>query len=181
MKVLILNSSGSGSAINSQVQDIKKVLSGKGFAASELILRDMKYSPCRGCFNCWVKTPGLCTFKDDGHIICREVLHSDFMLFASPVVMGYPSAMLKNALDRTLPLIHPYLEDVDGEVHHMKRYEKLPLMGLFLEKSGDTDDEDISIITAIFERAAINMHSRLGFVRLTTTSAEEIVNEIINN
>ena len=181
MNVLILNSFDSGSAINGQVKDIKGALSAKGVAASELVLRDMNYFPCRGCFDCWVKTPGLCVFKDDGPILCRAVLHSDFMLLASPVVMGYPSAMLKNALDRTLPLIHPYLEDVGGEVHHMKRYEQLPSMGLFLEKSRDTDDEDISIITAIFERAAINMRTGLGFVRLTTTPAEEIAHEIINH
>lgn len=120
-------------------------------------------------------------FKDDGDILCREVLHSDYVIIASPVIMGYPSAMAKNALDRIIPLIHPYLEDIDGEVHHMKRYEKYPVMGLLLEKSGDTDDEDITIITDIFERAALNLQSRLGFVKLTTSPVEEIANEIINN
>jgi len=181
MKVLILNGGGSGSDINSSIQVLKNELSGVGVETKELVLRDMKYSPCRGCFSCWVKTPGLCVFKDDGDILCREVIHSDYMIFASPVIMGYPSAMLKNALDRIIPLVHPYLEDVDGEVHHMKRYEKYPVMGLLLEKSGDTDDEDISIISDIFKRAAINIKSRLGFVKLATTPAEEIVNEIVNN
>ena len=52
---------------------------------------------------------------------------------------------------------------------------------VLLEKSGDTDDEDISIITEIFERAALNLQSRLGFVRLTSTPSEDIANEIINN
>ncbi len=181
MKVLILNSGGSDSAINSIVRDLKDTLSGHGVETGELILRDMKYSPCRGCFNCWVKTPGRCVFKDDGDVLCREVLHCDYVIIASPVIMGYPSAMAKNALDRIIPLIHPYLEDIDGEVHHMKRYEKYPVMGLLLEKSGDTDDEDITIITEIFERAALNLQSRLGFVKLTTSPVEEIANEIINN
>ncbi len=181
MKVLILNSAGDDSAINAVVRDLKNELAAKGAETGELILRDMKYSPCRGCFNCWVKTPGRCVFKDDGDVLCREVLHSDYVIIASPVIMGYPSAMAKNALDRIIPLIHPYLEDIDGEVHHMKRYEKYPVMGLILEKSGDTDDEDITIITDIFERAALNLQSRLGFVKLTTSSPEEIANEIINN
>jgi multimeric flavodoxin WrbA len=181
MKVLILNSGGSDSAINSIVRDLRDKLSGDGIETGELILRDMKYSPCRGCFNCWVKTPGRCVFKDDGDVLCREVLHCDYVIIASPVIMGYPSAMAKNALDRIIPLIHPYLEDIDGEVHHMKRYEKYPVMGLLLEKSGDTDDEDITIITDIFQRAALNLQSRLGFVKLTTSSVEEIANEIINN
>jgi len=181
MKALILNSFGSDSAMNSTLGDLKSKLSAQGVETGELVLRDMKYSPCRGCFNCWVKTPGLCVFKDDGDILCREVLHSDIILLASPVLMGYPSAMVKNALDRIIPLVHPYLEDLDGEVHHMKRYEKIPKMGLLLEKTGDTDDEDITIITEIFQRAALNLQSSLKFVQLTTTSAEELVNEIINN
>ncbi len=181
MKALILNSFGSDSAMNSTLSEIKSKLSAQGVETGELVLRDMKYSPCRGCFNCWVKTPGLCVFKDDGDILCREVLHSDLILLASPVLMGYPSAMVKNALDRIIPLVHPYLEDLDGEVHHMKRYEKIPKMGLLLEKTGDTDDEDITIITEIFQRAALNLQSSLKFVQLTTTSAEELVNEIINN
>lgn len=181
MKVLILNGGSGSTSLDSSIQDLKDKLSGKGVETAELILRDMKYSPCRGCFNCWVKTPGLCVFRDDGDVICREVLHSDFLLLASPVIMGYPSAMIKNALDRIIPLIHPYLEDIDGEVHHMKRYEKYPVMGLMLEKNPDTDDEDIAIINDIFQRAALNLQSRLSFVSLTTKPAEEMANEIINN
>jgi len=181
MKVVILNSGGRDSAVDSSVKDLKARLSVKGAETVELMLCDMKYSPCRGCFNCWVKTPGLCVFRDDGDTICREVNSSDFMLLASPVIMGYPSAALKNALDRIIPLIHPYLEDINGEVHHMKRYSKYPVMGLLLEKSGDTDDEDLAIIKDIFGRAAINLQSRLGLVEFITTPAEEIANEIINN
>lgn len=181
MKVLILNSGGSGSVTDSYVGELNNKLSQRGVETGELVLRDMKYSPCRGCFNCWVKTPGSCVFKDDGDIICREVLHSDYIILASPVIMGYPSAMVKNALDRIIPLIHPYLEDINGEVHHMKRYKKYPVMGLLLDKGGDTDDEDIEIITDIFERAALNLQSRLGFVKMTDSPAEEIINEIINS
>ena len=47
MKVLILNSGGSDSAINSSVQNLKNTLSSKGAETTELVLRDMKYSPCR--------------------------------------------------------------------------------------------------------------------------------------
>jgi multimeric flavodoxin WrbA len=181
MKVLILNGGTGSPSLDGSIRDLKDRLSANGVETGELVLRDMKYSPCRGCFNCWVKTPGLCVFRDDGDIICREVLHSDFLLLASPVIMGYPSAMIKSALDRIIPLIHPYLEDIHGEVHHMKRYEKYPVMGLLLEKSGDADDEDMTIIEDIFKRAALNLQSRLSFVNLTTKPAEEIVYEIINN
>ncbi len=28
------------------------------------IFADGKYSPCTGCFKCWLKTPGTCILKD---------------------------------------------------------------------------------------------------------------------
>jgi len=181
MKILFLNGSNAGSEMNSYIRSVMNSVSASGHEVRELVLRDMNYSPCRGCFNCWVKTPGLCIFKDDGDILCKEFLTSDIVVLASPVIMGYPSALAKNALDRIIPLIHPYLEDVGGEVHHMKRYKKYPVLSLLLEKSADTDDEDIEIINDIFTRAAINLQSSLKFVRLTNSPAEEAANAIINN
>jgi len=181
MNILIMNGSQNGSATDSRISEIMSMVSEKGHKVKELILREMNYSPCRGCFNCWVKTPGLCIFKDDGDILCREALNSDVIVLASPVIMGYPSALVKNALDRIIPLIHPYLEDVGGEVHHMKRYNKYPALALLLEKSEDTDDDDIEIIKEIFGRAALNLRSSLKFLKLTDSAAEETVNEIISN
>jgi multimeric flavodoxin WrbA len=181
MKILFMNGSSAGSDMNSYIRSVMNSVEAAGHEAGELVLRDMDYSPCRGCFNCWVKTPGLCVFKDDGDTLCREFLTADIVVLASPVIMGYPAALVKNALDRIIPLIHPYLEDVGGEVHHMKRYKKYPQLALLLEKSGDTDEEDIEIINNIFLRAAINLQSSLKFLRLTNSPAEEAAHAIINN
>jgi multimeric flavodoxin WrbA len=181
MKILFLNGSGSDSGINSYIGAAIDLLAAEGHSVKELVLRDMKYSPCRGCFNCWVKTPGSCVFKDDGDTVCREFITSDMVVLCSPIIMGYPSALAKNALDRTIPLIHPYLEDFGGEVHHMKRYEKYPELSLLLEKMEDTDSEDIEIIHDIFKRSALNMRSSLKFMKFTDSPVEEAVNAIINH
>ena len=181
MKILFLNGSNTGSEMNSYIRSVMNSVSASGHEVRELVLRDMNYSPCRGCFNCWVKTPGLCIFKDDGDILCNEFLTSDIVVLASPVIMGYPSALAKNALDRIIPLLHPYLEDFGGEVHHMMRYEKYPALALLLEKMEDTDSEDIEIIHDIFQRAALNIQSSLKFMKFTDSSVEEAVNAIINH
>ncbi|HQD90309.1 MAG TPA: flavodoxin family protein [Syntrophomonadaceae bacterium] len=181
MKVLFINGSGSESSINSYIHSAIDSLSANGHNARELVLRDMKYSPCRGCFNCWVKTPGTCVYKDDGDTICREFITSDIVILASPVIMGYPSALAKNALDRIIPLLHPHLEDFGGEVHHRMRYNKYPQLALLLEKMEDTDSEDIEIIHDIFRRAALNMQGSLKFMTFTDSPVEEVVNAIINN
>jgi hypothetical protein len=91
------------------------------------------------------------------------------------------SALVKNALDRIIPLIHPYLESVDNEAHHMKRYDSYPAWGLLLEKEEDTDQEDKSIIREIFGRATINQRSTMKFISTTETPLEEVVHAIDNN
>ena len=88
MKVLFINGSVSDSSINSYVRSAIDSLSANGHDAKELVLRDMKYSPCKGCFNCWVKTPGICVFKDDGDNICREFITSDMVVLSSPIIMA---------------------------------------------------------------------------------------------
>ena len=144
-------------------------------------LREMKIRPCTGCFHCWIKTPGTCSFKDESQVLCREYISSDLVLYASPLIMGYPSALMKNAMDRMIPLIHPYLQEIDGEVHHEKRYCNYPELGLLLEKEEDTDREDTAIVSDLFERAAINVMSRIRFMIFSDSPIEEVSGAINNN
>jgi len=181
MNILIVNGSPTESMLDIGITELKALLEKHNHTFDELTLRDMNYSPCRGCFNCWVKNPGKCIFKDDGDILCREIIHSDMVILASPLIMGYPSALIKNALDRIIPLIHPYLEGIDNEAHHMKRYERYPLLGLLLEKEEDTDQDDIDIINEIFTRAAINIRSSIKFITYTDKPIEEVIHAINHN
>ena len=179
MRITILN--GNPDADNKIFENYMQNLSGSiesNHSVTTLNLRDMDIRYCIGCFGCWVKTPGECSIKDDSHEVCRRSINSDLVLFASPVIMGFPSAVLKKAMDKMIPLVHPYSVIDQGEVHHLKRYKKYPKLGLILEKSGNTDDEDISIITDAFKRTAVNLKSRLYFSRLTSEPVEEVVDEI---
>ncbi len=144
-----------------------------------LVLRDMDIRRCTGCFGCWVKTPGECsTAADDSRVVRRESLDSDLLILTSPVIMGFTSALLKCAQDKLIPLLLPYFGFYGGESHHHARYDRYPAMGLLLQPSPDTDEEDIEIITDIFRRDAINFKADLVFSRLTTEAVDEIVNEI---
>ena len=94
--------------------------------------------------------------------------------------MGFTSALLKKAMERLLPLVHPYFEVVNGEIHHLSRYDRYPLIGLLIQKGRDADEEDIKIISDIYMRSAINIKTSLRFTKLTDDSVEEVVNEINN-
>lgn len=178
MRVLILNGSKASPGLDSMISKLKIGLENKNIDVLELKLKDMKYSHCIGCFNCWVKTPGTCVFRDDGDILCREFISSDMVILTAPLILGYPAASVKNALDRMIPLMHPYLEDVDGEAHHMKRYSKYPSLGLLLEKETDTDSEDVKIVGDIFMRAAIDIRCDLKFVKYTDEGIKGVLDEV---
>lgn len=86
-------------------------------------------SPCIGCFNCWIKTPGTCIYRDDaGTRFIREIWNADFLVFVSRITWGGYSANIKAYADRILPLLHPYFRKIKGEMHHKLRYGKLPLI-----------------------------------------------------
>ncbi len=93
----------------------------------------------------------------------RAVINADFVLWAAPLKMGFPSELLKRAMDKHLPLIHPYMVVDQSEAHHLKRYTHYPRVGLLIEKEADTDERDLQIITDIYCRTAINFKTRLEF------------------
>jgi hypothetical protein len=142
------------------------------------MLRDMNIRYCVGCWGCWVKTPGECLSKDDTAEICRAVIGSELTVFASPLIMGYPSALLKKTLDKLIPLVHPYTTLVQGEVHHVARYPAYPKFALLLEPEEDTDPEDLVIVSDLFKRSALNMKSNLAFSHVTTRPVEEAIHEV---
>ena len=182
MKITILN--GNSDADNLKFDNYLKELSGLLESSNHTInilkLREMDIKHCIGCFGCWVRTPGQCIFKDDSHDICREVINSDFVLFAAPLVMGFPGAVLKIAMDKLIPLVLPYIEMVNNrECHHEKRYDKeYPSIGLLIEREDDTDSEDIKIVSDIFSRFAINFKSSLYFIKEIDVSVQEVSDEI---
>ena len=180
MKVLILNGnpSAENKVFDEYLQSLSRSLQELGDEVNVSVLRDMNIKFCQGCWDCWLKTPGECCMADDSRTVSRDVINSDFVLFASPVVMGFTSALLKKAMDRMIPLIHPYFALVQDEFHHRPRYEKYPLFGLLLEKGDDTDEEDIEIITDIFRRASLDLKTSLEYMALSENPAKEVAREI---
>ena len=132
---------------------------------------NLKY--CTGCWSCWWRTPGLCAINDDGEEIFRSVINSDFVIFASPLKAGFTSSELKKITDRLVSLLHPYIKVKDGEFHHRKRYESYPDFGVIVLPEEDTDDEDLRIVSDIYDRLALNFHATKKYLRLAEKSRIE--------
>jgi multimeric flavodoxin WrbA len=178
MKITILNGNQEPSSFDSYLGQLELALETSGHAVIRLDLRDLPLRYCIGCWDCWVKTPGQCITQDASVEMDQAVINSDFVLWAAPLKMGFPSHLLKMAMDKHIPLIHPYMEVAYGEAHHLRRYSKYPRLGLLLEREVSTDDGDLRIVSDIFCRTAINLKTRLEFSLTTEKPVDVLVGRI---
>ena len=179
MQIAILNGEpDSTSEFQRFLSSVTQRLTEAGHAVHLLTLRKLDLKGCSGCWGCWVKTPGECVKRDDSAQVCRAAIRADLLLLASPMRMGFTTALLKRTLDQMIPLVHPYLEVEGGELHHRARYARSPKLGLLLGLNDSSDAEDIEITTAIWSRTARNLKSSMVFAVCTNRSAEEVADEI---
>ncbi|MBU0984426.1 MAG: NAD(P)H-dependent oxidoreductase [candidate division Zixibacteria bacterium] len=152
-----------GSLENNKVPDTVRAaltdeLAADGWTVDTMVLRDLNIAYCVGCFECWVKTPGMCRFNDDGREVARRFIQSDLVVFLTPVSFGGYSSALKRGLDRIICLISPFFKQVRGETHHRLRYNSYPRV-LALGTMPEADPESERIFCRLVERNAINVHS----------------------
>ncbi len=119
-------------------------------------LAGMEIKACRGCFSCWVKTPGHCIIEDDQESILRAMAASDRVVWLTPITFGGYSPELKKALDRIIPISLPFFGKVRGETHHPLRYPlRRRLLVIGTQKREDASSE--GIFRRLVERNAVNM------------------------
>ena len=179
MKITILNGNPEPASFDTYLADVRSGLEDEGNNVIQLDLRNLPLRYCIGCWGCWVKTPGQCSNGDTTSVeMDRAVINADFVLWAAPLKMGFPASLLKMALDKHLPLIHPYMVVDHGEGHHRKRYRHYPRVGLVVEKEPDSVERDLQIVSDIHCRTALNFKTRLEFALTTETRAAELARRI---
>jgi len=80
---------------------------------------DLKVKPCRGCFSCWLKTPGVCFHKDDMRQLLPKMHEADIVVYATPVYSYGMNAQMKNLIDRMIVLAEPFMEVSEGRSRHI--------------------------------------------------------------
>ncbi|MGB7761308.1 MAG: NAD(P)H-dependent oxidoreductase [Bryobacteraceae bacterium] len=175
-KVVILDGSGSADTDLSPILDVlSHVLQADGARIETFPLRNMKLAHCLGCFDCWVKTPGVCVEADDGREIAKAIVRSDVTVLFTPVTFGGYSPELKKMVDRFIQLISPFFAMDHGEVHHPPRYAHRPRL-LVVGVQRHPDPHEAHIFKTLAGRGAINLHppSYAAEVVLATEGADAL-------
>jgi len=158
MKALILDGSPPDDATEDAMRELLcEVLRAKGWEIETKRVAAMRVAPCRGCFNCWLKTPGECAIADDGREVARAVAGCDVLVFLSPVTFGGYSSRLKLAVDRLIPTVSPLFQKVHGEMHHKRRCPAHRFLALGWQDEPDADGA--AVFSRLAARNAINMHA----------------------
>jgi len=179
MKALILDGTKSSNDESTKIFNLMlEELNKLNWEVISIALEDINIGYCTGCFGCWVQTPGECIIKDYEENIVKDMVHSDLIIYLTPIVFGGYSSILKKALDRQIGRVLPYFVKINGEVHHSKRYEKQQsLLSIGLLDKHDSEKEDI--FKTLVARNAINMWA--PFQRAIISLKGEDVSEFSNH
>ncbi len=123
MNVLLVNGSPRGAQGNTAILD-RAFLEGaaeEGAACETVYLKDKTINYCTGCYTCWMKTPGVCIHRDDMPELLDKMRTANVMVFSTPLYIYTVSGLMKDFLDRILPLVHPFIDIRDGLCGHPAR------------------------------------------------------------
>lgn len=100
--------------------------------------------PCVGCFACWDKTPGECVLRDGFGDMGARIHRADEVHVISRYTCGGFSGFVKNVFDRSLGYVLPQFEVVNGETHHLRRYDEDKPFTFIFRGAALTEDEKAS-------------------------------------
>lgn len=86
-------------------------------------LSQLDIQSCRGCFACWSATPGKCCISDDVEKILQNSLGADLIIWSFPLYYFSVPGLLKNFIDRRLPMVSPFMDPNAENGGHESRYD----------------------------------------------------------
>ena len=128
------------------IHDLPQAVANALFSSldSDYIVIDanMKAAKCIGCFNCWLKIPGFCIFRDKLENVGQLVLSSKKLIIITEMLYGGVSIPVKRVLDRSIPGITPFFKMKEGKLHHWQRYKtETEILAIFHNSDNLSDSE----------------------------------------
>lgn len=137
--------------------EVQRQVQACGAAVTTIEAAPLQIRPCRGCFVCWLKTPGRCAIRDDHEPVLQALAEADMRILMTPVTWGGYSSALKKVMDRSIPILLPFFATYHGEIHHPQRYpghRRLLVIGT--QERGD--EAEAATFHRLVERNALNMN-----------------------
>ncbi|MBX4266950.1 flavodoxin family protein [Clostridium estertheticum] len=154
MKILALNGSPRGEKGNTEVI-LKQFLKGckkAGAAIETVYLKDKNIKHCNGCFSCWTKTPGICIYKDDMEGLLVKVSEADIIVYATPLYYFTVTGIMKDFMDRMLPLNNSEIVKIGENYSHPRRVKReIPTKSILISNCGFPNSTNFSGLVETFK------------------------------
>jgi len=180
MKALIINGSPRGQRSNSKIMSdfFEQGLKSAGVTTESVFLAELKLEYCRGCFGCWTSSPGKCVIEDGLNELLLKYTQADYIIFAAPVYYYTMPAVMKNFIDRLLPLATPQIhKDENGEFYHQTRHGKLPKTVLLTNCGfpGEGNFSGIKVAFTFLNPLAVICRNQGEILKVRQSPVKEIV------
>jgi len=166
MKAVIWNGSKQENTVAELIyESFNQALTKSGCNTQVIQLDNVEIAPCKGCFHCWIKTPGECIRNDYGRETTKMFVQSNLLIAITPITFGGYSSILKKAFDRIIPSMLPFFTRIQGETHHQARYEQYPriiMIGILPQRHERKEE----IFKRLYSRNLLNMHSLSNYVKV---------------
>jgi multimeric flavodoxin WrbA len=163
MPVRVLGISGSPHRHGNTETLLDRFLDGTqdtGASADKVILRDLRYSPCKGCNTC--HRTGECIVSDDLSPIFDHILEVDCLAVASPIYSMGITAELKGLIDRAQYIwAQKYIQKTRFfTTEHIRRHK-----GIFISTAGlswnNVFDAAFPAVTAFFNTMGFEYYDNI--------------------
>ncbi|MFH1113248.1 MAG: NAD(P)H-dependent oxidoreductase [Pseudomonadota bacterium] len=186
MNVIALNSSPRGEGTSKtriMLDALVKGMVEAGATVETVNLRDKKLKHCTGCFTCWTKTPGVCVHKDDmTNELFPKWLEADLAVYAAPLYHFTMNATMKAFIERTLPILEPFMYRQEGRTHHPLR-RQFP-KAVFLSVAGFPEtavfDQLSSYVNFVFGKGIVAEIYRPAAKSLVRPDFRDAMNDVLN-
>lgn len=156
MKILAFNCSPRMKKSNTD-RILDPLLAGANKAGADvekLYARKIGLKPCLGCFDCWLKTPGVCAQKDEWAFVLGKMAEADLIVYATPVYAFNMTVYMKTLFDRIGMLaIQPYSMMTDDGYVHPARYPEVKKKAVLVANALAWGDDVFSILVDNLETA----------------------------
>ncbi len=139
--------------------------------ANVLIENNGIIKPCRGCFACWIKTPGKCIIADGYEEMGKLLSQCTELIIVSECIYGSVSPFVKNVMDRSIPYIHPNFSIRNGEMHHKRRYSNIIKISSYFYGENITDAEKMTA-SKLIQANAVNFDGEAGQIEFLNNKCD---------
>jgi len=151
---------------------LQQALAAAGVRGPAHMLTEERIVPCQGCWKCWLEAPGTCKTKDAANDVMRDIIGARAVLWTTRLSFGSWSSPSKAALDRSLGLLSPFFEQVQGETHHRARYGRYPRHGVVAVVGPESTARERETFARLVARNVLNMHGDVSWVGFVPESPD---------